>query len=170
MATFEVIRAANIGGGGGGSSLFPLTGTGGPATGDVVGLIGSHKLTVNDGTTDLLSVVSDESFLQSWNTTGDGNYGNVYLNTTNTTSFASIGAGFNGEATLAYIQLNADASTSTIVATAGGGIALSAPNSTTASILSNGQISFWLDEVGNNLKVAVQYSGGTTKTGTVALT
>jgi hypothetical protein len=59
--------------------------------------------------------------------------------------------------------------TSVISITAGGGIAQSAPASTTASSLQNGQISFYLDEMGNALKVAVKYSNGTTKTGTIAL-
>jgi hypothetical protein len=45
----------------------------------------------------------------------------------------------------------------------------SAPPATTAAKLANGQISFYLDEVGNLLKVAVKYSDGTTKTGSVAL-
>ncbi len=35
--------------------------------------------------------------------------------------------------------------------------------------LANGQVSFYLDEAGNNLKVRVRYSNGTLKTGTVAL-
>lgn len=34
----------------------------------------------------------------------------------------------------------------------------------------NGTVALYLDEAGNNLKVAVKYSGGTTKTATVALT
>lgn len=38
-----------------------------------------------------------------------------------------------------------------------------------AGILANGQISFYLDELGNTLKVAVKYSDGTVKTGTIAL-
>ncbi len=38
-----------------------------------------------------------------------------------------------------------------------------------AGDLSNGQISFSLDETGNFLNVYVKYSGGTTKTGTLAL-
>jgi hypothetical protein len=46
----------------------------------------------------------------------------------------------------------------------------SAPTSTPAALLTNGQISFYLDEVGNKLKVAVKYSDGTSKTGEIALT
>lgn len=45
-----------------------------------------------------------------------------------------------------------------------------APAATTAGLLDNGQISFYLDEAGNKLKVAVKYSDGTTKTGEVVLT
>lgn len=44
-----------------------------------------------------------------------------------------------------------------------------APNSA-PTLANNSTISFYLDESGNNLKVAVKYSDGTTKTGTVALT
>ena len=39
----------------------------------------------------------------------------------------------------------------------------------TDSDLANGQVSFYLDEAGNNLKVRVKYSSGTLKTATVAL-
>jgi hypothetical protein len=46
------------------------------------------------------------------------------------------------------------------------GAAAAAP---TDADLMNGSISFWLDEVGNNLKVRAKYSGGTLKTATIAL-
>lgn len=49
-----------------------------------------------------------------------------------------------------------------------GGVIQSAPASA-PTLTGNSQISFYLDEAGNNLKVTVQYSGGTTKTGTLAL-
>lgn len=51
----------------------------------------------------------------------------------------------------------------------GGRAVLGAPASAGATLF-NGSISFYLDESGNNLKVEVKYSGGTTKTGTLALT
>lgn len=49
-------------------------------------------------------------------------------------------------------------------------VVIGAPNTAIESAgLANGQISFYLDESGNNLKVSAKYSNGTTKTGTVAL-
>lgn len=49
-------------------------------------------------------------------------------------------------------------------------IAQAAPNAApSSSFLDNSQISFYLDEVGNNLKVMVKYSNGTVKTGTLAV-
>lgn len=56
------------------------------------------------------------------------------------------------------------------IISADNGIAQSAPTSTTAGILANGQISFFLDELGNTLKVAVKYSDGTVKGGAIILT
>lgn len=53
--------------------------------------------------------------------------------------------------------------------TTDGAMRQSAPASA-PSISDNGMIAFYLDEAGNNLKVAVKYSNGTTKTGTLALT
>ncbi|HLJ66762.1 MAG TPA: glycosyl hydrolase family 28-related protein [Chloroflexota bacterium] len=44
-----------------------------------------------------------------------------------------------------------------------------APSPPPAGNLADSQITFYLDEVGNNLKVLVKYSNGTVKTGTVAL-
>ncbi|HUC89259.1 MAG TPA: right-handed parallel beta-helix repeat-containing protein [Patescibacteria group bacterium] len=49
-----------------------------------------------------------------------------------------------------------------------GHIRMAAPASV-PSMSDNGSISFYLDESGNNLKVAVRYSNGTAKTGTIAL-
>lgn len=50
-------------------------------------------------------------------------------------------------------------------------VALGAPPSApTDGNLINGQVSFYLDEVGNNLKIRVKYSNGTLKTATIALT
>lgn len=256
LATLSTVATS---GGSGGSSLLPVTGTG-TATGDVVGLIGSHKLTVNDGSTDLLSIdpstnlsvlkAADEfgySSLTLYGSTVAGgsitltasyiiNMGNVgigatptadrlflvndgsndllYIDTTTKetqimatdgTAFADfysqaissdpnvnasidvgdgIGNGFIqlvSDASNGYIfdlfsyngtntvEILGDAVANTVTITAGAGVSLSAPASTTAAILANGTISFYLDEVGNNLKVAVKYSDGTTKTGTVAL-
>lgn len=49
-------------------------------------------------------------------------------------------------------------------------VIISTPASSGAALDTNGSISFYLDEVGNNLKAEVKYSDGTTKTGTIALT
>ena len=57
-----------------------------------------------------------------------------------------------------------------LILTAKGAVALGAPPSPPAANLDNSQISFWLDERGNNLMVTVKYSDGTMKTGTIALT
>jgi hypothetical protein len=51
----------------------------------------------------------------------------------------------------------------------GGRVIIGTPASSGASLW-NGSIAFYLDESGNNLVIEAQYSGGTTKTGTVALT
>jgi len=50
-----------------------------------------------------------------------------------------------------------------------GAVALGAPPSAPAS-LGNSQLSFWLDEHGNNLKISVKYSDGTLKSATIPLT
>ena len=48
---------------------------------------------------------------------------------------------------------------------------LGAPNSApTASTLSDGSLSFYLDEANNKLRIRVRYSNGIEKTGTVNLT
>lgn len=60
--------------------------------------------------------------------------------------------------------------TAVIELTANNGVKQSAPASTTAAILGNGEVSFYLDEATHKLMVAVKYSDGTTKTGEVALT
>jgi hypothetical protein len=80
-----------------------------------------------------------------------------------TTGILTLGGQTNGTQTVI------NDSTETITAKADGGIAQSAPASTTAGILANGQISFYLDQVGNALKIAVKYSDGTTKTGSIVL-
>ncbi len=46
---------------------------------------------------------------------------------------------------------------------------INTPSSSPGALPDNGTIALYLDEVGNNLKVAVKYSDGTTKTGTIAL-
>ncbi len=53
--------------------------------------------------------------------------------------------------------------------TTGGAVALGAPPSAPKN-LNNSQISFWLDERENQLKVNVKYSDGTVKSATIALT
>lgn len=98
-------------------------------------------------------------------------------------SFALLTSGVNGNTQIqmgsgavsllgangaAFFGLNGN--TGTIVATGTNGVIQSAPASTPAANLSNGQISFYLDESGHKLKVAVKYSNGTTKTGEIALT
>ena len=51
------------------------------------------------------------------------------------------------------------------------GLFLVSPDSAPAdAALGNGQVSFWLDESGNNLTVKAKYSSGTVKSGTVPLT
>jgi hypothetical protein len=61
--------------------------------------------------------------------------------------------------------------TATIQATTTlGGVVQPAPNAAPADGgLTNGSISLYLDEAGNNLKVRVKYSNGTLKTATIAL-
>jgi len=50
-----------------------------------------------------------------------------------------------------------------------GAVTLGAPPSPPPASLDNSQISFWLDECGNTLKVNVKYSDGTVKTATIPL-
>jgi len=58
-----------------------------------------------------------------------------------------------------------------VLHTSGAAVALGAPSSApTDANLNNSNISFWLDETGNNLKVRVKYNSGTLKTATIALT
>jgi hypothetical protein len=66
--------------------------------------------------------------------------------------------------------LTVDDIAETITLKADDGVVQSTPASSTAAILANGQISFYLDEATHKLKVAVKYSDGTTKTGELALT
>jgi hypothetical protein len=50
-----------------------------------------------------------------------------------------------------------------------GSVIIDADNATAGTgKMVNGQLYFWLDEGGNNLKVEVKYSEGTTKTATIA--
>ena len=50
------------------------------------------------------------------------------------------------------------------------GVEIAAPATSTSGILGNGEVSFYLDESLNFLKVAVKYSDGTEKTASIALT
>jgi hypothetical protein len=50
-----------------------------------------------------------------------------------------------------------------------GAVALGAPPSAPAN-LNNSQISFWLDERANQLKICVRYSDGTVKSAAIPLT
>lgn len=92
--------------------------------------------------------------------TDGGHFGEVSVSSSDITATAYINAddveitlqGANG-----IIELNAPI------------VKQSAPASTPAAQLANGQISFYLDEVGNKLKVAVKYSDGTAKTGEIVL-
>ena len=214
MATFEVIRAANIGGGGGtpggtdgqvqynnagafggisegtsgqvltstgagsaptfqdaagGSSLFPVTGTG-TATGDVTGELDGNVLSVQQDGNDFLTLYpiagGEHSALYAFSSETPGAQSTLFASSNNDDGYTVQFVAFDGTNEVSIIG---NAAANTLALTAGAGIAQSAPASTTAAILQNGQISFYLDEVGNNLKVAVKYSGGTTKTATVAL-
>lgn len=167
-----------------GSGLFPVTGTG-TATGAVEGALAGNTLTISGGNVGIgATPTSNQLFL-----VGDGSHEFISVNNSNAATtisysdeigvstiqatangddpeysfYLSANDGSNG------VELYGEAGSQTITLTAANGIAQPAPASTTAAILANGQISFYLDEVGNNLKVAVQYSDGTTKTGTVAL-
>jgi hypothetical protein len=51
-----------------------------------------------------------------------------------------------------------------------GAVTLGAPPSPPAASLDNSQISFWLDERGNQPKISVKYSDGTLKTAAIPLT
>jgi hypothetical protein len=76
---------------------------------------------------------------------------------TDNTPDASLGADAPSvNTTTGTLNLNAD-----------NGIAQSAPASTTGGILANGQISFYLDEGGSNLKIAIKKSDGNTATVTI---
>lgn len=172
--TIDSIYAANIlnlvdtitAHAGGGSSLFPVTGTG-TATGAVIADLsgytlsiisstvgGTPNLLINPGSYVTLRSLAPEglSSLLDLANDGDGSRFELYSD--------------NGST---QVDIYGDADAQTIKMTAANGVVFSAPASTTAAILANGTISFYLDEVGNNLKVAVQYSDGTTKTATIAL-
>lgn len=62
------------------------------------------------------------------------------------------------------------ASSDRFILKAEGAVALGAPPSPPAAGLDNSQISFWLDERGNQLKVSVRYSDGTVKSAAIPLT
>lgn len=169
-----------------GSGLFPVTGTG-TATGAVTGDLAGNTLTISGGNVGIGATPTADQLL----VVNDGSNDLFYIRPTiHKTYIRQAGTG-GGESKISFqndvatnslyfdlssddggsnnVDIFGDAVANTVTITAGAGVALSAPASTTASILANGTISFYLDEVGNNLKVAVQYSDGTTKTATVAL-
>lgn len=81
----------------------------------------------------------------------------------------TIGIG-DTEAAANATKISLSDSAETITLKADNGVVQNAPAATTAALLANGQISFYLDQTGHALKIAVKYSTGTTKTGSIALT
>ena len=152
-----------------GSGLFPVTGTG-TATGDVTGELDGNVLSVQQDGNDFLTLYpiagGEHSALYAFSSETPGAQSTLFASSNNDDGYTVQFVAFDGTNEVSIIG---NAAANTLALTAGAGIAQSAPASTTAAILQNGQISFYLDEVGNNLKVAVQYSDGTTKTATVAL-
>lgn len=108
-------------GGGGGSSLFPVTGTG-TATGDVTGDLDGHTLSVQQGGQNFLLIDPttnlEAATLQAYNTTGDGNYGYINFSTTDIAASFTLYASFNDGVKDASITANADATTATLTYTA----------------------------------------------------
>lgn len=103
--------------GSGGSSLFPLTGTG-TATGNVTGELDGNTLTVESGGRTFLTINPETgnefvSFMAN-NTTDDGNTASVQAGTSATTSDVAFVANFNDGAKVGRIIAHADASESTI--------------------------------------------------------
>lgn len=73
----------------------------------------------------------------------------------------------DGASLVSMLDLNGATKVAKI--TGANGVVQSAPAASTAALLGNGQVSFYLDEATHKLKVAVKYSNGTTKTGEVSL-
>lgn len=65
--------------------------------------------------------------------------------------------------------INRQNTSTALMTTASNGALVQTTPTTAPTVPNNGAVAFYLDESGNNLKVAVKYSSGTTKTGTVAL-
>jgi hypothetical protein len=88
------------------------------------------------------------------------------------TQYERIVIQWNGNAAEVTTEKGADGGTLRPLKLGGSGVYVtsSAPAAApTDGNLANGQISFYLDESGNNLKVRVRYSDGTLKTGTLAV-
>jgi hypothetical protein len=66
-----------------------------------------------------------------------------------------------------YRLIDIDASNNVVIGAASAVVQGAPPSALADARLNNSNISFYLDESGNNLMVKVKYSGGTVKTGTV---
>jgi len=99
---------------------------------------------------------SQTSIFGAINHTNDGNAGLLETTAFDDQANASLHAVFNDVVGSAIIKAHADATISGVIQTS--------PPSTTASLLANGQISFYLDEGGSAAKIAVKLSDGTPKT------
>lgn len=113
----ELVDAANAGGGGGGDTLFALTGTN-TATGGVVGDLDGNFLTVESDGHTYFSISPEDGNegvgLGARNTTGDGNIASLAANVTDTTTQVIVNADFNDGVNLSTITAYADASSASI--------------------------------------------------------
>jgi hypothetical protein len=134
--------------------------------GGITNSAGNNVIPKSDGTNlvaSLISHVSDEKVL-----IGSESFGEANLVVDGDSNIAQLQARAGN---LLYLAAGATlAGDPSVEITAPSGVKQSAPASTTAAVLGDGQISFYLDEATHKLKVAVKYSDGTAKTGEVALT